>query len=97
MKTILFTYQSPVGTFWIRPEPAGRVQLGIDRHRLKTYDSPKAAARDVAAKNTGFAAWDTGEHAIVPRELHNWKRGPALRRKKAAKPRRGGDSESEDE
>ena len=95
MKTILFTYQSPVGTFWIRPEPAGRVQLGIDRHLLKSYDSPKAAARDVAAKNTGFAAWDTVEHAVVPRELHNWKRGPTLRSKKSAKPQR--DSESEDE
>jgi len=95
VKTLLFTYESPVGTFWIRPEPAGRVQLGIDRHRLKTYDSPKTAARDVAAKNTGFAAWDTLENNVVPGELHNWKRGPTVRGKKPAK--RRGDAPSEDE
>jgi len=95
MKTVLFTYQSPVGTFWIRPEPAGRVQLGIDRHLLKTYDSPKAAARDVAAKKTGFAAWDTAEQAVVPRELHNWKRGPTQRSRKPAKLRLPSQSEEE--
>ena len=36
MKTVLFTYETPVGTFWIRPEPADRVQLGINRQKLKT-------------------------------------------------------------
>jgi hypothetical protein len=73
MKTTLFTFDSPVGTFWIRPEPAGRVQLGIDRHRLKTYASPTAAARDVSARATGFAPWDTAE-LIPPRSLKQWKR-----------------------
>jgi hypothetical protein len=59
VKTNLFTFESSVGTFWIRPEPAGRVQLGIGRNRLKTYPSPTAASRDVAAHRTGWAAWDT--------------------------------------
>ena len=39
MKTILFTYETPVGTFWIQPEPANRVRLGIGREKLKTYSS----------------------------------------------------------
>ena len=74
MKTTLFAYESPVGTFWIRPEPAGRVQLGIDGHKLKTYSSPTAAARDVAARKSGFEPWDTAE-GVPPRGLKQWKRG----------------------
>ena len=74
MKTIIFTYTSPVGTFWIRPEPAGRVQLGIDRRKLKTYKSPTAAARDVATRQTGHLAWDAREGEPAPHDLHDWKR-----------------------
>jgi len=74
MKTTLFTYESPVGTFWIRPEPAHRVQLGIDRHKLRTYGSAKAAARAVAEKATGWQEWDTLEGAVAPARLDRWKR-----------------------
>ena len=76
MKTVLFTYESPVGTFWIRPEPADRVLLGVDRHKLKTYGSAKTAARAVAEKTTGWEAWDTLEGATAPPGLERWKRPP---------------------
>src|SRR5947199_383767 len=58
MKTNIFTYETGLGTFWIRPEPAGRVQLGIGRNELKTYRSATTAARDVAERTTGWAPWD---------------------------------------
>ena len=80
MKTTLFTYDGPAGTFWIRPEPAGRVQLGIDRRKLKTYKSPTAAARDVAARKTGYAPWDELEGELTPRDLRDWKRAGTAKR-----------------
>lgn len=75
MKTLLFRLETPAGTFWIHPEPAGRVQLRIDQHRLKTYSSAKAAARDVAEKHTGWEAWDQLEGVTAPENLSRWKRG----------------------
>jgi len=75
MKTTLFTFQSPVGTFWIRPEPGDRVQLGIDRYKLKTYSSPKGAARDVFLRTTGHEPWDSLQDVIPPQGLEKWKRG----------------------
>jgi hypothetical protein len=74
MKTVLFTCETSVGTFWIRPEPADRVQLGIDRHKLRTYASAKAAARSVAARTTGYEAWDTAKDTIIPSTLERWKK-----------------------
>src|SRR4051812_9449425 len=82
VKTILFTYKSPVGTFWIRPEPAGRVQLGLDRRKLKIYKSPTAAARDVAMRQTGHQAWDSREGEPAPRDLHAWIRPPAVSKRR---------------
>src|SRR4051812_36779207 len=73
MKTNLFTYDTVAGTFWIRPEPAGRVRLGVGRNRLGTYASAKAAAREVAERRTGWAEWDEGVEA-APRDLRKWKR-----------------------
>ena len=75
MKTLLFQYESSVGTFWIHPEPAGRVQLRIDGKRLKTYGSAKAAARDVATHSTGWEAWDKLHDVKAPSILSKWKRG----------------------
>lgn len=77
MKTTLFQYQTDIGTFWIRPEPAGRVQLGLDRHKLRTYTSPTAAARAVAQRETGWEAWDASTELLAPASLQRWKR-PAL-------------------
>jgi hypothetical protein len=83
MKTTLFTYETPVGTFWIRPEPADRVQLGIDRNKLRTYRSATAAARDVAERTTGWEPWDTLEGAHPPARLNAWKRPAATKSRNA--------------
>ena len=74
MKTTLFQYETPLGTFWIRPEPADRVQLGLDRQKLRTYASPTAAARAVAERNTGYEPWDTATDVLAPPSLQRWKR-----------------------
>ncbi len=75
MKTTLFSVQTVAGTFWIRPEPAGRVQLGLDGQKLKTYGSATEAARAVAERTTGWAPWDTATGTLVPVSLGKWKRG----------------------
>jgi len=75
VKTVLFTFESPVGTFWIHPEPGGRVQLRIDRTRLKTYTSARAAAHDVYARTTGWEPWDSSRGTVAPPSLVKWKRG----------------------
>ena len=74
MKSVLFTYESPAGTFWIRPEPADRVQLGLDAHKLRTYPSAKAAAKAVAEQSTGWEPWDTASGFVIPSGLQKWKR-----------------------
>ncbi len=78
MKSVLYTLTTNAGTFWIRPEPADRVRLGIDSVELKTYSSPKAAARSVAERSTGWQAWDQST-APVPSGLEKWKRGSGHR------------------
>ena len=94
MKTVLFTYETPVGTFWIRPEPADRVQLGIDRQKLKTYASARLAAKAVGDRTTGWAPWDSLEGVAAPTRLSAWKRPVSqtpLRRQQEST--RGADSE----
>jgi hypothetical protein len=81
MKTTLFTYDTPVGTFWIRPEPAGRVRLGIGRERLNTFPSATAAARAVAERTTGYPPWDGLDGSIPPPSLRRWKRPVAPRQR----------------
>jgi hypothetical protein len=76
-KTVLFTFESDIGTFWIRPEPADRVLLGLDRHRLGTYSSAKAAAEAVAEQKTGWSPWDDAVDLKRPRSLKVWKRPSA--------------------
>jgi hypothetical protein len=78
MKSVLYTLTTDAGTFWIRPEPADRVRLGIDDLELKTYSSPKAAARAVAERNTGWQVWDEST-ALAPSDLEKWKRGTGHR------------------
>jgi hypothetical protein len=79
MKSVLFTYDSPMGTFWIRPEPADRVQLGLDAQKLRTYASAKAAAKAVAEQSTGWEPWDTASGLIIPPGLEKWKRAAGYR------------------
>lgn len=74
MKSVLYTLSTDAGTFWILPEPADRVRLGIDNVQLKTYSSPKAAARAVTERSTGWQAWDQSA-ALAPSGLEKWKRG----------------------
>jgi hypothetical protein len=74
MKSVLYTVSTETGTFWIRPEPADRVRLGIDNTDLKTYSSPKAAARAVAERDTGWETWDKSA-VPAPSGLEKWKRG----------------------
>ena len=87
MKTTLFTYETPAGTFWIRPEPAGRVQLGIDRRKLQTYSSVKTAARAVAERCTGYADWDNATGIPAPPGLDRWK-GPISESRRSGRERR---------
>lgn len=75
MKSVLFTYSSPLGTFWIRPEPAGRVRLGLDQQQLQTYASPRTAADAVAQQKTGYPPWDSADPGLVPHGLNKWKHG----------------------
>jgi hypothetical protein len=74
MKALLYTNKTPIGTFWIRPEPAGRVRLGIDRTELRAYPSPKAAARAVTERQTGWERWDKADDVLAPRGLEAWRR-----------------------
>jgi hypothetical protein len=78
MKSTLYTLKTDAGTFWIRPEPADRVRLGIEEIELKAYSSPKAAAQAVAERNTGWQPWDQATGA-APSDLENWKRGTGHR------------------
>jgi hypothetical protein len=96
MKTILFAYETPVGTFRIHPEPADRVRLGIDRHKLKTYASPRAAAKAVADRNTDWEPWDSLEAVPAPARLTAWKRPTTTERRKPGRTRAapGGDDGS---
>ena len=65
MKPVLFTYETPLGTFWIRPEPAGRVQLGLGNLKLRTYASAKAAAESVRSQTTGHEEWDRASNIVL--------------------------------
>jgi hypothetical protein len=74
VKTVLFSYDTPVGSFWIQPQPADRVLLGIDNHPLRTYTSASAAADAVRDRKTGYEPWDSLGLSRVPDSLKNWKR-----------------------
>ena len=78
MKSILYTLKTDAGTFWIRPEPADRVRLGIDNVELGTYSSAKVAARAVTERKTGWELWDQSTGA-APADLEKWKRGSGHR------------------
>jgi|tagenome__1003787_1003787.scaffolds.fasta_scaffold20629167_2 hypothetical protein len=91
MKSVLFTYLSPLGTFWIRPEPAGRVRLGFEREQLGTYASARAAADAVAQQKTGYQPWDVAEHSITPSGLARWKTAPGYASSKARRRQKNAD------
>lgn len=73
MKTTLFEYQTDIGTFWIRPEPAGRVQLGLDRKQAANVP----VADYAGGSGAGHAAWDENPDLPAPASLDRWKRPAA--------------------
>lgn len=91
MKSILFTYSTQLGSFWIRPEPAGRVRLGFEQNQLRTYPTPRAAAQAVAEQKTGYEPWDSGEHALIPTDLTKWKTGAGYAASRKRQAQRGAD------
>ena len=93
MKTVLFTYETPVGTFWIRPQPAGRVRLGIDRKKLETYASARLAANAVGDRTTGWPPWDGLEGVQVSPRLSAWRRPPSPNARRKQSRARGADDE----
>jgi hypothetical protein len=85
MKTVLYTFSSGFGTFWIQPQPAGRVLLGIDNHQLRTYSSARLAANSVYEQKTGWAQWDEAEGVSRPPTLKQWRRPRVSTARKRAK------------
>jgi len=83
MKSVLFTYNTSLGTFWIRPEPADRVRLGLDQLKLSEYGSAKAAAEAVRDHRTGYQHWDEDTAEAPPSGLEKWKRGAGYGRPKS--------------
>jgi hypothetical protein len=81
MKTVLYSLDTPVGTFWLQPQPADRVLLGIGNRQLKTYGSVKAAVADVSGRTTGYPEWDELPGDKRPVSLRQWKKGQRSSRK----------------
>ncbi|MCU1294155.1 MAG: hypothetical protein JWP08_3005 [Bryobacterales bacterium] len=96
MKALLYTNKTPLGTFWIRPEPAGRVRLGIDRMELRAYPSPKAAARAVADRQTGWGPWDKASEVVAPRGLEAWRREAGHRTTRRLAAEKSGQQDDQD-
>jgi len=74
----LYSYQSPIGTFWIAPQPGrtDRFDLGIDGETIASYPSPAEAADDVCTHVTGYARWDARRNDVSdPTNLDDWTRG----------------------
>lgn len=74
-----YRYQSPVGTFSIRHEGGGGVELRIDDIPLGLYDSVEEAYQDVAQRSTGWDEWDRLAHLDIP-DLQKWEEIPEERR-----------------
>jgi hypothetical protein len=75
-----YYWRSPVGMFWIRPQPGhpGRYSLGnAIEGALGSYRSAEAAADDFAGGHTGWKDWDLIFRYVrnVPRDLTEWHRG----------------------
>lgn len=75
---VVYRYESPIGTFTIRPnEPeAGRWGLYCGDACYRTYDSAQAAADDVYRQSTGVHAWDSAPSITEPTALFEWNRVP---------------------
>lgn len=67
-----WTYQTSVGTFWIKPNKNNRFTLGVNDEALGSYHSPHQAADDVFMCATGYWKWDNQLTVNDPTDLSEW-------------------------
>lgn len=76
MQKYVYSFQSEVGTFWIRPEPDKSWGLYIGGEGivelLGYYDSAFAAADSVCMQTTGWDGWDKRNRIDAPPTLLLW-------------------------
>ncbi len=70
----IYEYNTGIGTFEIRQVGHARYELWIEDEQLGSYESPEAAAADVAAFDTGYLEWDRfeNEERPFPIDLGHW-------------------------
>ena len=69
-----YTYETPVGTFLIRPIAKKTYGLLINDHLLGSYLSAEEAADVVYRHKSGWSKWDDlqGDDQITPVDLSGW-------------------------
>ena len=80
MQKYVYSFQSSVGTFWIRPERNKSWGLYIGGEGiielLGYYGSAFAAADSVYMQTTGWDGWDRSKRIDAPPTLLLWSRKP---------------------
>ena len=78
MQKYVYSFQSAVGIFWIRPERDKRWGLYIGGEGivelLGFYGSAFAAADSVYTQSTGWNGWDQRKRIDAPENLLLWSR-----------------------
>jgi hypothetical protein len=78
MQKYVYSFQSAVGIFWIRPERDKRWGLYIGGEGtielLGYHDSAFAAAASVCMQSTGWDGWDRRKQIDAPPTLLLWSR-----------------------
>jgi len=69
---MIYRYNSPVGSFTIRPAGSGQFELHINTTFVASYRSPEAAALDVSLHATGWKEWDLFPGCNGPQNLFEW-------------------------
>lgn len=71
---MIYSYQTPVGTFQIRPHRfhETKAELWVETQSLGTFPDERAAAAQVQAHDTGFAFWDRDLSLETPSDLSDW-------------------------
>lgn len=70
---MLWTYETEVGIFWIKPDNNFKFSLGVNETILGSYFTPVSAAEDVRLRTTGHPLWDTLRSNSTPIDLSDWK------------------------
>ncbi len=71
---MIYRYNSPVGSFTLRPDGSGQFELHINVTFLASYRTPEAAALDVSLHATGWKEWDLFPGHEGPQNLFEWER-----------------------